>query len=158
MIGVVSQKTGDIFKVDIGAHEPASLSYLSFESASKRNRPDVQVGDVVYAKLLIASKHMESELVCVDSFGKKGKLGVLDANGMLFSCSMNLVRKILKPECTLFDMLAKQIKYEIAVGMNGRIWVKSKSSLEDCVAVANAILAYEYKLPKESDEMSENDR
>lgn len=43
MIGIVVAKSGDIFKVDVGGSEPASLSYLAFEGATKRNRPNVQV-------------------------------------------------------------------------------------------------------------------
>ena len=36
-------KSGDVFKVDFGGSEQASLSYLAFEGATKRNRPNVQV-------------------------------------------------------------------------------------------------------------------
>ena len=43
VIGVVASKAGDIFKVDLGCSEYASLSYLAFEGATKRNRPDVKV-------------------------------------------------------------------------------------------------------------------
>ena len=43
VIGIVVNKGGDIFRVDIGASEHASLSYLAFEGATKRNRPDVKV-------------------------------------------------------------------------------------------------------------------
>ena len=43
MIGVIGNKAGDTFRVDIGGSELASLSYLSFEAATKRNRPDVKV-------------------------------------------------------------------------------------------------------------------
>lgn len=43
MIGIVTAKSGDTFKVDVGGSEPASLSYLAFEGATKRNRPNVQV-------------------------------------------------------------------------------------------------------------------
>jgi hypothetical protein len=31
----------------------ASLSYLAFEGATKRNRPNVNVGDIVYAQVSI---------------------------------------------------------------------------------------------------------
>ena len=44
MIGIVVQKAGDIFRVDIGGSDHASLSYMAFEGATKRNRPDVKVG------------------------------------------------------------------------------------------------------------------
>ena len=60
VIGVVTAKMGDTFRVDIGTAEPASLSYLAFEGATKRNRPSVNVGDLVYAKLLVASSHTEA--------------------------------------------------------------------------------------------------
>lgn len=48
MIGIVTAKSGDIFKVDVGGSEPASLSYLAFEGATKRNRPNVQVKMVTF--------------------------------------------------------------------------------------------------------------
>ncbi|KAF7989008.1 hypothetical protein HCN44_007318 [Aphidius gifuensis] len=143
VVGIVTQKAGDIFKVDIGASEQASLPYLAFEGATKRNRPDVQIGDIVFAKLLIASKDMEPELVCVDSQGKKGKLGVLGPDGLLISCSLNLTRKLLNPNNRLFTLFAKEQAYEIAVGMNGKIWLKARS-IKETVALANGILASEY--------------
>lgn len=43
VIGIVTAKTGDVFKVDVGGNEQASLSNLAFEGATKRNRPNVQV-------------------------------------------------------------------------------------------------------------------
>ena len=43
VLGIITSKAGDIFKVDIGTSEQASLSYLAFEGATKRNRPDVKV-------------------------------------------------------------------------------------------------------------------
>ncbi|XP_076232322.1 exosome complex component Rrp40 [Calliopsis andreniformis] len=143
VIGIVTQKGGDIFKVDIGASEQASLSYLAFEGATKKNRPDLQVGDIVFAKLLVASKDMEPELVCVDSHGKEQKLGPLSSDGMLFTCSLSLIRKILNRNTPLFNMLAHSQAFEVAAGMNGRVWVKAKT-IHETIAVANAILAAEY--------------
>ncbi|XP_055598623.1 exosome complex component RRP40 [Uranotaenia lowii] len=143
VIGIVTQKAGDIFRVDIGASEPASLSYMAFEGATKKNRPDVSVGDAICARLLIANRDLEPELICVDSHGKKGKLGVLQ-EGFVFNCSINLVRKILNPKCTFLDLLAKEMAFEMAAGMNGRIWIKGKT-VKQTIAIGNAILAVEYK-------------
>ena len=53
VIGVVVAKAGDLFRVDIGTSQPASLSYLAFEGATKRNRPNVNVGDISYAKVFL---------------------------------------------------------------------------------------------------------
>lgn len=148
MIGIVTKKSGDIYKVDIGANEQATLSYLAFEGATKKNRPDLQIGDLVYAKLLVASRDMEPELVCVDSQGKENDLGVLSSDGMMFTCSLSLVRKLLNSDCPLFWMLGKSQTYEVAAGMNGRIWIKART-VQETIAVANAIFAAEYTLPDE---------
>ncbi|XP_054886384.1 uncharacterized protein LOC129360295 [Poeciliopsis prolifica] len=70
VIGIVTTKSGDVFKVDIGGSELASLSFLAFEGATKRNRPNVQVGDLLLAQLVVANKDMEPELVCIDGSGR----------------------------------------------------------------------------------------
>lgn len=148
VIGIITQKGGDIYKVDIGASKQACLSYLAFEGVTKKNRPDIKVGDVIFAKLLVASKDMEPELVCVDSQGKEKKLGVLGPDGMLFTCSLSLVRKILNRNSPLFKMLAQSQAFEVAVGMNGRVWVKARS-IQETIAVANAVLVAEFTAPNE---------
>lgn len=153
VIGTVVQKAGDIFRVDIGASEPAAISYLAFEGATKKNRPDVNVGDLLFAKLLVAYKDFESELVCVDSLGKKMKLGPL-TGGFVFNCSINLARRLRSPTCTLLEATKKniQVPLEIVVGMNGRVWINAKNE-RDIIAVGNAILAAEYKSNVEIDAM-----
>ena len=53
-----------------------------------------QVGDLVFAKLLLANKDMEPELVCIDSLGRSSGLGVIGRDGgLVHFCSLNLVRK-----------------------------------------------------------------
>lgn len=53
VVGIVQSKTLDYFWVDINASETAALSYMAFEGATKKNRPEVSVGDTVYCKLLL---------------------------------------------------------------------------------------------------------
>lgn len=154
VLGIVTQKAGDIFRVDVGGSCSASLSYLSFEGATKKNRPKVLIGDVVYAKMLVASKDMEPEIVCVDSHGKKGRLGVLE-DGFVFKCSLNLIRKILNPECPLLNSLKNEWPFELAAGMNGRIWIKA-NTLKETIALGNAILASEYHSNDEIKSMCSN--
>lgn len=154
IIGVVTSKAGDIFRVDIGSSEQAALPYLAFEQATKKNRPDVNTGDLVYARLVVASKDFEPELVCVNSSGKKGKLGVL-SDGFVFNCSLNLARMILRENCPLLAALTKEIPFEIAVGLNGRIWIKAKS-VKETIAVGNAILAAEHASNEQISKICEN--
>ena len=85
---MVVGKGGDTFRVDIGSADNASLSFMAFEGATKKNRPNINVGDVVYAKLLVASRDMEPELVCVDSYGKKvrDRLFIFHLGAKLYQC------------------------------------------------------------------------
>jgi len=148
VIGVVVAKAGDIFRVDIGTSEPASLSYLAFEGATKKNRPAVVVGDLVYAKLLVASRDMEPELVCVDSYGKKAGLGVLTGGGFMFSVPLHLVRKLLAPDSDLLKALGGSTPFEVAVGMNGRIWLRARSVRETMI-LSQAMECSEYMTKEE---------
>nr|CAD7205474.1 unnamed protein product [Timema douglasi] len=148
VVGVVTNKSGEVFRVDIGSSDQASLSYLAFEGATKKLRPDVNVGDIVFARLITASKDMEPELVCVDSYGKAGKLGILSPEGFIFSCSLNLVRKILRQNCPLLKILGHEIPHEIAIGMNGKVWVKARN-VRATLAVGHAILAAEHLTKEE---------
>ncbi|KAK7101139.1 exosome complex component RRP40-like [Littorina saxatilis] len=143
VIGIVTQKAGDIFRVDIGGSDQASLSYLSFEGSTKRNRPDVKVGDIVYSRLLVANKDMEPEVVCIDSHGRSSGMGVIRSGGFLFKTSLNLVRKMCNPQCVLMKSLGNKFPFEVMVGMNGRIWVKGRTNKET-VALANAVCAAEH--------------
>lgn len=135
-------------QVDIGTSEPATLSYLAFEGATKKNRPNINNGDVIYAKVVTASKDMEPELVCVDAYGKKSGLGQLTGGGFLFSVPLHLVRKLLSPDSVLLKELGKTLKFEIAIGMNGRIWARANQPKET-ICIANAIWAAEHMTNKE---------
>ncbi|TKS65019.1 Exosome complex component RRP40 [Collichthys lucidus] len=124
IIGIVTVKSGDVFKVDCGGSEQASLSYLAFEGATKRNRPNVQ--------FIIANKDMEPELVCMDSSGRANGMGVFGGGGLLFSVSLGLVRS------EVLSDLQQLFPCELVVGMNGRLWVKS-SRVQQTLVIANLL-------------------
>ncbi|EDW11672.1 exosome complex component RRP40 [Drosophila mojavensis] len=141
IIGIVKARVGDIYRVDIGSADTAAISYLAFEAATKKNRPDLNPGDLLYARVLNANADIEPELVCVNSNGKRGKLGVLQ-DGFFFKCSLNLARLLLRESCPALAALTDELPFEIAVGVNGRIWVKAHS-MRETVGLANAIMSLE---------------
>ncbi|XP_045051173.2 exosome complex component RRP40 isoform X1 [Desmodus rotundus] len=143
VIGIVTAKSGDIFKVDVGGSEPASLSYLAFEGATKRNRPNVQVGDLIYGQFVVANKDMEPEMVCIDSCGRANGMGVIGQDGLLFKVTLGLIRKLLAPNCEILQELGKLYPLEIVFGMNGRIWVKAKT-VQQTLILANVLEACEH--------------
>uniref|UniRef100_A0A663F292 Ribosomal RNA-processing protein 40 n=1 Tax=Aquila chrysaetos chrysaetos TaxID=223781 RepID=A0A663F292_AQUCH len=122
VIGIVTAKAGDVFKLDVGGSEQASLSYLAFEGATKRNRPNVQVGDLIYGQFLVANKDMEPEMVCIDSSGRSSGMGIIGQDGFLFKVSLGLIRKLLAPKCEIIQELSQLYPFELVLGMNGRIW------------------------------------
>jgi exosome complex component RRP40 len=85
---------------------------------------------------------MEPELVCVDSYGKKAGLGVL-SGGFVFTVPLNVIRKLLSPDCVLLSTLGANIPFEVAIGMNGRIWIRAKTT-RDTISLANAIASAEF--------------
>ena len=59
VIGIVTHKVGDCWRVDIGGIEKAEIEFTSFENATKRNRPDVRLGDLLYGSITVINKHLE---------------------------------------------------------------------------------------------------
>ena len=70
VVGRVVERHSENFVVDIGGPFPAVLNVLAFEGATRRNRPKLGEGDLVYARVVLAHRDLETELSCVDISGK----------------------------------------------------------------------------------------
>ncbi|CAM6098182.1 unnamed protein product [Calypogeia fissa] len=137
VLGVVTD-CREAFSVDIGASVSALLPRLSFEGATRRNAPNLQVGALVYARVVKSHRDINPEMSCMDVTGKSAGFGLLKG-GYLFECSTGLARALLsKRTCPVLEALGKSLSYEIAVGLNGRVWVTAESPAI-IVAVSNAI-------------------
>lgn len=62
---------------------------------------------------------------------------------------------LLRENCPVLAALTRELPYEIAVGVNGRIWLKAHS-LKETVALANAISALEQSGCAEIDKICGN--
>jgi exosome complex component RRP40 len=117
------------FYLHINAYSPqAFLPQLAFEGATKKTRPQLKSGDLVYAKVVSAQKNMEIELSCVNPATGKAEpdgLGPLNG-GMVFDVSIGLADRLLKKQgVTALEELGSRLQggFEIAVGKNGKVWV-----------------------------------
>ena len=137
IIGVVLERHMEGFKLDIGSPHPAVLNWTGFELSSRKNRPQWPVGSLVYCRVIVANKDMDPEVACVAANGKAQGYGQLEG-GILIKCSISLCRSLLSPDCPVLKYLGKKIPYEIAVGMNGRVWINSQSC-KHTILVANTI-------------------
>ena len=107
------------------------------------------VGTLVYARVELASKHMDTELTCMADSGIKkdwmtgeAQFGKL-VGGTTFECSHELARSLLQEDCPVLIALARYIKFEIAIGYNGWVWIDSQSP-QHSIVVANACLNSEF--------------
>lgn len=70
---------------------------------------------------------MEPELECIHpSTGKSQGFGELK-DGFMITVSLKLARSLLDPNHPILALSAKSFPFEIAVGMNGRIWMNAES-------------------------------
>lgn len=71
-MGVVVERHAENFHVDIGAPFPALLDTLAFEGATRRNRPNLSEGDLVYARVTTTHRDIGTDLSCMDVSGQVG--------------------------------------------------------------------------------------
>ncbi|KAL0614299.1 Protein eva-1-like protein C [Plecturocebus cupreus] len=65
---------------------PGVKKYLNVTyacGATKRNRPNVQVGDLIYSQFVVANKDVEPEMVCINSCGRANGMNVTGQDGGL---------------------------------------------------------------------------
>lgn len=142
VVGIVVDRITDGWKVDIGASQMAALSIYEFEGGTKKNRAPLVPGSLVYARMLVANKDVEPEISCKGESGKADGFGPLN-EGYMFKCSSGLARQCLATDSVVLNEIGRYLPFEIAVGVNGRIWVNSTSTINTTV-IANAIINSEY--------------
>lgn len=130
VIGTIIGQFGEYYKVSLNESScVVLLNIFAFPNASKKNRPRLQIRDLIYARVSIAEKNIEAELSCIDAVtGKDGGFGVLNG-GFCFNVSTAYSRFLLfSPNALILSKLVEKIKFEIAIGVNGKIWIKSDDS------------------------------
>ncbi|KAL9095806.1 MAG: hypothetical protein Q9165_001803 [Trypethelium subeluteriae] len=145
VIATVHHSSADFYHCAITPYTTfALLPQLAFEGATRKTRPILTSGNLVYARVSLANKFMEPELECVQpSTGKADGLGPLKG-GMLFDISLGMARRLMSPKLkeqarlVVLEELAERVPYEIAVGRNGKLWVNS-GSVKSTIAVGKAV-------------------
>lgn len=153
VIGTVQKSAADVYYVSLSDYTaPVLLPQLSFESATKKTRPILAAGALVYARVSMANKHMDAEVECFNSStGKADGMGPL-TGGMLFNISPGMSRRLMMPKTVqqgkivvLEELAALGLHFETATGRNGRFWVDSEST-KTVIAVGRAIQDTDEKL------------
>ncbi|KAL3477774.1 hypothetical protein BJX99DRAFT_225716 [Aspergillus californicus] len=137
----------------------ALLGQLSFEGATKKTRPQLKGGDLVYARVLSTGlgPGAEIELTCVNPATGKAEPGGLGplSGGMVFDISTGMAARLIRASSSssdqpdgvaglvVLDELGKKLEkvggFEIAVGRNGKVWVDCSNSEHDAVRSTVAV-------------------
>jgi len=154
VLGIVEDRVasddggGDVYRVNIGASHPALLSNLSFEGATKRNKPNLQTGMLLYARVQSAPDAMDPTLSCQlgphdggisrkDWMTNEGAYGEMKG-GTATKISLGLARELLDPKNVVLYELGKSLAFEVCIGVNGFIWIHSTRP-EYTILIQNAI-------------------
>lgn len=159
VVGIVEDRIGsdgaggDLYRINIGGPHPALLSSLSFEGATKRNKPHLSSGVLLYARVSQIFRNgmmMDPVLSCQvgphdigvhrkDWMTNEGTYGELKG-GTVMKVSLGLARELLRPHNIVLDELAHHgIAFELAVGVNGYVWIHSTQP-QYTICIQNAIL------------------
>lgn len=172
VIGIVVEKNAEFFKLEINAPFLALLPVLAFDGATKRNRPNLQPGALVFCRVTQtgASSRIqnsstsssiggisESEVSCISASGKGkdwmtgestfGEIGNPSnpevSSGFVLECNVAFARRLMDSDSIILSSIGKLVPFEIVVGANGRVWVNS-TSFEKTILIGNAILNSEF--------------
>lgn len=160
VIAQVHHSSIDYFHCIVTPHTAqALLGQLSFEGATKKTRPQLKGGDIVYARVLSVGvgAGAEVELTCVNPATGKAEPGGLGplTGGMVFDISTGFAARLIKASSSSADHgdpidglvvlaeLGRKLEslggFEIAVGRNGKVWVDCSAAEESAVKSTIAI-------------------
>ncbi|SMR61844.1 unnamed protein product [Zymoseptoria tritici ST99CH_1E4] len=148
VIAQIHHSSTDVYHCRLSPHTPyALLGQLSFEGANKKTRPQLKSGDLVYARVCKASKWEDVEIECVNSnSGKAEGMGPL-TGGMVFDVSPGFARRLMMGTTkdgksvggvVVLEEVGEKVRFEVAVGRNGRVWVDS-GSVRETVAIGRLL-------------------
>lgn len=144
VIATIGRSMGEYYAATLSPHTPSViLPQLAFEGASKKTRPQLSNGDLVYARVLTANRHVEVEIQCFNENTGKGEgMGPLKG-GMLYDISCTFARRLMlgkKGGVVVLEDLSERCAFEVAVGRNGKVWVQAEN-VKVVIAVGRALVA-----------------
>ncbi|OJJ51375.1 hypothetical protein ASPZODRAFT_127443 [Penicilliopsis zonata CBS 506.65] len=161
VIAQIHHSSQDYFHCMVTPHAPhALLGQLAFEGATKKTRPMLKQGDLVYARVLSVGvgAGAEVELACVNPATGKAEPGGLGplTGGMVFDVSVGTAARLMKGSSAsaanqqdpvdglvVLEELGKKLEsiggFEIAVGRNGKVWVDCSNGGDSAIRATVAI-------------------
>ena len=117
----------------------------------------LSIGALVYARVIGASKDMDPEISCCSSVAQQRKdwvtgLGVYGEllEGYCFSVSSTMARRLHREDSDVLLSLGALVPFESAVGVNGKVWIRSPNPtltvvLVNCIQRAESMPAEQFR-------------
>ncbi|PSK46039.1 hypothetical protein B9Z65_5007 [Elsinoe australis] len=143
VVATVHHSAADVFHCIVTPHTPfAILGQLAFEGATKKTRPNLTAGSLVYARVSKVEKWGDVELECFNSAtGKSEGMGPLKG-GTVFEVSSGFARRLImgggKGGVVVLEDLGEKLRFEVAVGRNGQVWVDA-GGIKETIAVGQVL-------------------
>mmetsp|Transcript_64452 Transcript_64452/g.153835 ORF Transcript_64452/g.153835 Transcript_64452/m.153835 type:complete len:229 (-) Transcript_64452:93-779(-) len=135
VIGIVTFRNAEMYRVDIRSPSIAYLPTLAFNGASLRNRPILEVGSLVYARVQAAHPDLDTELTCMDLENKKSWstneiiYGELHG-GLNFEVPLSATQRLMAADSYVLERLGRDFRFEVCIGQNGRVWLSAATHRE----------------------------
>ena len=140
VVGVVVERGAENYRISLGGSRVAQLPVLAFDGASKRNKPNLQVGTIVYARVSRVDRDLSPVLSCEVVSGPKkdwvtgeSVFGEL-AGGTTVQVPLHHAKRLLSSRSEVLSALGRHFPFEVCVGLNGVIWVHSTSTARTVLA------------------------
>ena len=134
VIGVIVQKTGEQYKLDISSYTYGILPSLEFEGATKKTKPNLAIGDAVFCRVMKVNKHDAPALTCISQFGSKKNWSSGESffghlkEGNLFSFEKSYAGEFQRGDNYAIKRLSDIVSFEIAAAHNGKMWINSSNA------------------------------
>lgn len=113
VVAVVEDRAGDYYTVNINSGNHCILNRIAFDGATKRNKPELKRGDLVYGRVIAANGDADVEISCTSTSGPKKDWSTGETiygplmNGLLISVSIGHARSLLRPDCAVLHALGR---------------------------------------------------
>ena len=132
VIGIIINKKMDSYELDIKSCKKALLNNLAFEGATKKSKPNLLNGDLIFCRVEKETTYMTTILTCTSNTNKKewssgeSLFGQLK-NGLEINIPL-FFAYYLSRNTLFFDQIKQRITIEVVIGINGILWIKTKNN------------------------------
>ena len=136
------------------------MNSKDFEGASKKTKPNINLGDLVFARILKVNKFDAPILSCISQYDVKNWasgesfFGNLK-NGMVFDFPIKYASLFISSDNYVLNRLNDVLSFEIVFGHNGKMWVNSEEDKN--IMKLHKILEKSVEMEKEEIEKIIND-